>query len=54
MPEGIVIRPEYEADHPAISAVVRAAFVDQPDEVAEFVQRLRASEGFVPELALVA
>jgi putative acetyltransferase len=52
--EGIVIRPESEADHPAIAAVVRAAFAGHPDDVAAFVERIRASDGFVPELALVA
>jgi putative acetyltransferase len=51
---GVVIRPEREADYPAITEVVRAAFVDQPDEVTAFVERIRASEQFVPELALVA
>ena len=54
MAEGLVIRPEREADHPAIADVVRAAFVGQPDEVAWFVERIRASQGFIPELALVA
>ena len=54
MAEGVVIRPEREADHPAIAEVVRAAFVRHPDEVASFVERIRASEHFVPELALVA
>src|ERR1700675_1768684 len=33
---------------------VRAAFVRHPDEVAAFVERIRASEQFIPELALVA
>ena len=51
---GVVIRPERDADHPAIAQVVRAAFVEHPDEVASFVERIRASEQFVPELALVA
>jgi len=37
-----------------IAEVVRAAFVEQPDEVASFVERFRASEQFIPELALVA
>ena len=50
----MVIRPERDADHPAIAAVVRAAFVRHPDEVALFVERIRASEEFIPELALVA
>jgi putative acetyltransferase len=52
--EDIVIRPESDADQPAIAEVVRAAFVRHPDEVASFVERLRASEQFVPKLALVA
>ena len=54
MAEGVGIRPEREADHRAIAAVVRAAFVRHPDEVAEFVGRIRASEHYIPELALVA
>jgi putative acetyltransferase len=52
--EGVVIRPERDADHLAIAEVVRAAFVGHPDEVASFVERIRASEQFIPELALVA
>jgi putative acetyltransferase len=52
--EGVVIRPERDADHPVIAEVVRAAFVGHPDEVAAFVEGIRASEEFVPELALVA
>jgi putative acetyltransferase len=52
--EAVVIRPELEADHAVVAEVVRAAFVKHPDEVASFVERLRASEHFVPELALVA
>ena len=54
MAEGVVIRPERDTDHPAIAEVVRAAFVEHPDEVASFVERIRASEQFIPELALVA
>ncbi len=50
----MIIRPERVADRPAIAEVVRAAFVKHPDEVATFVERIRASEEFVPELALVA
>ena len=53
MTEGLVIRPERTSDYPAIAAVVRAAFVRHPDEVALFVERIRASEHFIPELALV-
>jgi putative acetyltransferase len=52
--EGLVIRPERAADYPVIADLVRAAFVRQPDEVASFVERIRASEQFIPELALVA
>ena len=54
MAEGVVVRPEREADHPAIAEVVRAAFVRHPDEVATLVERIRASEQYIPELALVA
>ena len=54
MAERVVIRPERDADGAAIAEVVRAAFVEHPDEVAAFVERIRASEEFVPELALVA
>lgn len=54
MAEGVVIRPEREADHVAIAEVVRAAFFRHPDDVASFVERIRASEEFVPALALVA
>ena len=50
----MVIRPERAADHAAIAEVVRAAFVRHPDEVALFVERIRASDEFIPELALVA
>jgi putative acetyltransferase len=52
--EGVVIRPERDSDYPVIAEVVRAAFVGHPDEVASFVERIRASEQFIPELALVA
>ena len=52
--DAVVIRTEREGDHPAIAEVVRAAFVRQPDEVASFVERIRASQEFIPELALVA
>lgn len=54
MAEDVLIRPERASDHPAIAEVVRAAFVEHPDEVASFVDRLRASDEFIPELALVA
>lgn len=52
--EGVVIRPERDADHLVIAEVVRGAFSRHPDEVASFVERIRASEQFIPELALVA
>jgi putative acetyltransferase len=51
---GVVIRPERDADHAAVAEVVRAAFVRHPDQVASFVERIRASEQYIPELALVA
>ena len=50
----VVIRLERDSDHSTIAEVVRAAFVRHPDEVATFVERIRASEEFIPELALVA
>ena len=50
----VVIRTERTADHAAVDVVVRAAFAHHPDEVALLVERIRASENFVPELALVA
>src|SRR5437763_16976308 len=53
MSEGVVIRPERDADHAVIAEVVRAASVGHADEVASFVERIRASEQFIPELALV-
>ena len=34
--------------------MVRAAFVKHPDEVADFVERIRGSEQYIPNLALVA
>src|ERR1700758_780852 len=52
--EDVVIRPERDADHRVIAEVVRAAFAGHPSDVASFVERIRASEQFVPELALVA
>ena len=54
MVEGVVTRPEGEADYPAIAEVVRTAFGDHGDEVVPFVERIRASDQFIPELALVA
>jgi putative acetyltransferase len=49
-----VIRLERVDDRPAVDEVVRAAFVRHPDEVASFVGRIRASEHFVSELAVLA
>jgi putative acetyltransferase len=52
--ESVVIRAERDADQPVIAEVVRAAFAGHPDEVASLVERIRGSEQFIPELALVA
>jgi putative acetyltransferase len=49
----VAIEPEQPADHPAIRAVVLAAFAHHPS-VAELVELIRASPQYVPELALVA
>lgn len=54
MAEDVVIRPERDADHPAIAEMVRAAFAGHADDVASFVERIRASQQFIPGLALVA
>ena len=48
----ISIRPEQEADYAAVATVVEAAF-GRPNE-ARLVELLRASEDYVPDLALVA
>jgi len=50
----VAIRPERDADRAVIAEVIRAAFAGHPDEVASFVERIRASEQFIPQLALVA
>ena len=47
--EGIVIRTERDVDHPVIAEVVRAAFVGHPDEVASFVERIRARNSLYPD-----
>jgi putative acetyltransferase len=47
------VEREQPADHPAVRAVVLAAFATEP-AVAELVELIRASPEFVPELALVA
>ncbi len=53
----MLIRPENEADFPVIYDLVETAFktakVSNSDEQ-NFVNRLRASEHYIPELALVA
>jgi putative acetyltransferase len=49
----IVIESERPADHPAIRAVVLAAFADHPS-VGDLVDLIRASPEYVPELSLVA
>jgi len=50
----VTIRPELPSDHASVDAVVRAAFARHPDEVSLLVERIRASEHYVPELALIA
>ncbi len=50
--DGLAIRAEVAADLPAIRRVVVAAFGS--DEEADLVERIRASDQYVPELALVA
>jgi putative acetyltransferase len=50
----IQVRPERADEAPAVAAVVRDAFGAQGPQVVEFVAALRASAGYVPELALVA
>ncbi len=54
MPGEVVIRSERVSDHAEIDAVVRAAFTRHPDDVALLVERIRASENYLPELAVVA
>ena len=48
-----MIRPEQPGDAAAIREVIRAAFRGHGEQVAEFAERIRASENAVPELALV-
>lgn len=48
------ISPETDRDHHEIRRVVRAAFVHQPESVADLVELIRASPQYVPGLALVA
>ncbi len=47
-----IVRTESPDDHLAIADVVRAAF--ESDDEVELVDRIRASDRYVPELALVA
>ena len=48
----LVIRPERDDDHAAIRTIVGAAF--ESDAEADLVERIRASDGYVADLALVA
>jgi putative acetyltransferase len=48
----VTLRPERPGDEPAIAAVVEAAFGSAAE--ARLVELLRASEGFWPELSIVA
>jgi len=47
----LMIRPEQRSDHESIGAVVTLAFDDR--KIARLVELIRASEHYVPELALV-
>lgn len=52
----MIIRPETEADYPAIYNFVKTAFATakvKDGTEQEFVNQLRAGRGYVPELALV-
>jgi putative acetyltransferase len=49
----VIVRPETPADYEAIAAVVRAAFVDEP-QVADVVAAIRASAEYRPTFSLVA
>jgi putative acetyltransferase len=49
-----VIRPESREDHAEIGQVVTAAFRNHGPQVAVFVERIRASENYVADLALVS
>jgi putative acetyltransferase len=50
----VVVRPERPNDHDVVDGVVHAAFGASGAEVAQLVLDLRASPGYIPELALVA
>ena len=52
MIEQPVVRPERPGDHPAIRRVVSAAF--ESDFEADLVERIRASDGYIPDLSVVA
>ena len=52
MKNGAIIRPEREADFPAVLRVHRDAFGQ--DDVPRIVELLRPSDAYVPELSLVA
>jgi putative acetyltransferase len=49
---GLIIRPETGQDHAAVAKVTAAAFGKQGE--ARMVDAIRRSDGFVPELSLVA
>ncbi len=49
---GVLVRPEAPADYAAIAAITEAAFGKARE--ARMVEAIRASDGFVPELSLVA
>jgi putative acetyltransferase len=49
-----LIRAEQARDASAVRDVVVRAFVTHPDEVGDLVEAVRASEHYVPHLALVA
>jgi putative acetyltransferase len=53
-PPSMILRPERPEDEAQIAAVVRAAFRDHGPQVAAFAERIRASENYIRELALVA
>src|SRR5262245_36300044 len=48
----MIVRPEIEADHPAVFRVLQSAF--GRDNEARLVDALRISPAFVPELSIVA
>ena len=50
----MIIRPEQPGDFKAIAEVVRDAFGDHGPAVARLVEEVRASEHYIPGLALVA